>query len=550
MRAIGIVLAGGNNHRMRELSDKRAVAAMPVAGSYRAIDFALSNMSNSHIQRVAVLTQYNARSLNEHLSSSKWWDFGRKQGGLYIFTPTITAANSSWYRGTADAIFQNLDWLKKSHEPYVIIASGDAVYKMDYNKILEYHIEKKADITVVCKEMPEGIPHIQWIYILNVVNSALSYFFIYKATLLFACQQKYVEMLVNTAVKTAAGLIQIGVLLLTESYFLYLAVLLCATLAQNVAISLETDRRYPYLREKEIRPLEREDKRVIFRNVTAMMFHKLGDVAIFSTDSILMAKFVSVASVGLYSNYMLIRKALVMVIDMLFSAITAGMGNLNASETAEKKRQAFRHVNFFSAWLFGWMSICLLWLYNPFIQLWLGADYLFPMEIVVLIVANFYLYCMRIPVGTTKNAMGLFWNDRYKPIAEVAVNLVASVLLAQRMGIAGVLLGTVLSTLLVPFWIEPLVLYRWGLEQRVGEYFLRYLLYLGVTAAAGALAGALCALTPAGLGGFVGKLLVCGLVPHLVYLAAYCRTEGFRYLLGVALRLAGRAGKRGGDRNG
>ena len=118
------------------------------------IDFALSNMSNSHIQRVAVLTQYNARSLNEHLNSSKWWDFGRKQGGLYIFTPTITADNSSWYRGTADSIYQNLDWLKKSHEPYVVIASGDAVYKMDYNKVLEYHIEKKADITVVCKDMP------------------------------------------------------------------------------------------------------------------------------------------------------------------------------------------------------------------------------------------------------------------------------------------------------------------------------------------------------------------------------------------------------------
>ena len=83
MRAIGIILAGGNNHRMRELSQKRAIAAMPVAGSYRSIDFALSNMSNSHVQKVAVLTQYNSRSLNEHLSSSKWWDFGRKQGGLY-----------------------------------------------------------------------------------------------------------------------------------------------------------------------------------------------------------------------------------------------------------------------------------------------------------------------------------------------------------------------------------------------------------------------------------------------------------------------------------
>ncbi len=156
MRAIGIILAGGNNRRMRELSQKRAICAMPIAGSYRSIDFTLSNMSNSHIQKVAVFTQYNARSLNEHLSSSKWWDFGRKQGGLYVFTPTMTPDNSSWYRGTADTIAQNLSFLKNSHEPYVVIASGDGVYKMDFNKVLEYHIEKKADITVVCRDMEPG----------------------------------------------------------------------------------------------------------------------------------------------------------------------------------------------------------------------------------------------------------------------------------------------------------------------------------------------------------------------------------------------------------
>ena len=156
MRAIGIILAGGNNHRMRELSQKRAISAMPIAGSYRSIDFSLSSMSNSHIQKVGVFTQYNARSLNEHLSSSKWWDFGRKQGGLYVFTPTVTAENSNWYRGTSDSIYQNLTFLKNSHEPYVVIASGDCIYKMDYNKILEYHIQKKADITVVCKDMPLG----------------------------------------------------------------------------------------------------------------------------------------------------------------------------------------------------------------------------------------------------------------------------------------------------------------------------------------------------------------------------------------------------------
>ena len=156
MRAIGIVLAGGNSKRMKELSNKRAISAMPVAGSYRSIDFALSNMSNSHIQNVAVFTQYNSRSLNEHLSSSKWWDFGRKQGGLFVFTPTITAESSDWYRGTADALYQNLSFLKNSHEPYVVITAGDGVYKLDYNKVLEYHIQKKADITIVCKRMPEN----------------------------------------------------------------------------------------------------------------------------------------------------------------------------------------------------------------------------------------------------------------------------------------------------------------------------------------------------------------------------------------------------------
>lgn len=156
MKAVGIVLAGGSNNKMGELSKRRAVAAMPLAGSYRCIDFVLSNMSNSHVQKVAVLTQYNSRSLNEHLNSSKWWDFGRKQGGLYVLTPYITEDNNSWYLGTADSIYQNLDFLRTCHEPYVIISSGDCVYKMDYEKLLEYHIQKKADITVAVKDLDEG----------------------------------------------------------------------------------------------------------------------------------------------------------------------------------------------------------------------------------------------------------------------------------------------------------------------------------------------------------------------------------------------------------
>ena len=176
MKALGIILAGGNNQRMDALSRKRAIAAMPVAGSFRCIDFALSNMSNSHIQKVAVLSQYNARSLNEHLSSSKWWDFGRKQGGLFVFTPTITADNSWWYRGTADAMYQNIEWLKRCHEPYVIITSGDCVYKMDYNELLDYHIEKKADITIAVKDMPQDVDVSRFGVVRMNEDSRITYF--------------------------------------------------------------------------------------------------------------------------------------------------------------------------------------------------------------------------------------------------------------------------------------------------------------------------------------------------------------------------------------
>lgn len=154
MKAIGIILAGGNNEgRLGVLTDHRAAAALPVGSSYRAIDFTLSNMSNSNIGKVAVLTQYNSRSLRDHLTSSKWWDFGRKHGGLFVFTPFISSTDSNWFRGTADSIYQNMTYLLRSYEEYVVITSGDSIYKMDYRKLVQSHKEKNADITIVYQEL-------------------------------------------------------------------------------------------------------------------------------------------------------------------------------------------------------------------------------------------------------------------------------------------------------------------------------------------------------------------------------------------------------------
>ncbi|MDR1913409.1 MAG: glucose-1-phosphate adenylyltransferase subunit GlgD [Clostridiales bacterium] len=156
MRAIGIILAGGHNERLGELTELRATSAIPVGSGYRSLDFPLSNMSNSGIGKVAVITQYNSRSLHDHLSSAKWWDLGRKQGGLFIFSPYLSSTSSFWFRGTADSIYQNITYLKRSNETYVVIASGNGVYKMDYNDLINYHIQKDADVTIVYAQAQDG----------------------------------------------------------------------------------------------------------------------------------------------------------------------------------------------------------------------------------------------------------------------------------------------------------------------------------------------------------------------------------------------------------
>ncbi|MCL2620208.1 MAG: glucose-1-phosphate adenylyltransferase subunit GlgD [Defluviitaleaceae bacterium] len=153
MRAVGIILAGGQSDRLRELSAVRATPAMPVGSCYRAIDFPLSNMANSGIRKVAVITQYNSRSLHDHLNSSKWWGFGRKQGGLFVLAPFLSKEGNFGFRGTADSIHQNISFLERSKEPYVVITGGDGIYKMDYNAVLDFHIQRDADITVVCKDV-------------------------------------------------------------------------------------------------------------------------------------------------------------------------------------------------------------------------------------------------------------------------------------------------------------------------------------------------------------------------------------------------------------
>jgi glucose-1-phosphate adenylyltransferase len=152
---MGIILTGGKNNRHKELAETRSSTAVPVAGKYRMIDFTLSNMVNSGITNVGVLTQYSFRSLMDHLGSGKEWDLDRRHDGLFIFPPSLTGENSGWYQGSADAMFHNITFLKRSFEEYVVIAMGNCIYNMRFDKMLEYHLEKNADITIAYRDMTD-----------------------------------------------------------------------------------------------------------------------------------------------------------------------------------------------------------------------------------------------------------------------------------------------------------------------------------------------------------------------------------------------------------
>ena len=379
------------------------------------------------------------------------------------------------------------------------------------------------------KEMPD-IPGIRWIYALYVLNSALSYLCTYKRTLIIADQKQYIVSRYTYGCAVAMNLLQTGLLVVTRNYFLYLAVMLVFTLLENLLLTRKANQLYPFLREPGAPALTREVTAPILRNIRAMLYHKVGHILVNGTDNLLMARLVDLGSVGLYSNYLMITASLETAVNLVYSAITASIGNVGATETDEVKLQIFDRVNFFSQWLFGFCSICLLCLLTPFISLWVGPDYCFPFSVELLICLKFLITGLRQPVTVTKNAFGLYWQDRYKPLAEAAINLVTSIWLGLRCGVAGIFLGTVISSVTTNLWVEPLVVYKYGLHAPVSRYFRSYGLFMLVTAAAGGLTYWLCGLVPVGgIVGLVVKMAVCTAVPNLVYLACFFRRGEFAY---------------------
>lgn len=473
---------------------------------------------------------------------------GRDYLGLNgLFTNILTILSLAEL-GVGEAITYSL---------YKPLAEGDTrkcsmlmqVYKKLYNciglGILVIGISLTPFLHLIIKDMP-NVQYIELIYILYVVNTAVSYFFSYRRNLIIADQKRYIATFIRYSAHIIFTLLEIIYLIMYHNFIGYLIIMILATLADNIMVSIKAKKMYPYLNNKESIPLDEESKKSIIKNTKAMMMHKVGGVVVNSTDNILLSRIVSLASVGLYSNYYFITNALNSVSQHVFNSVTASVGNMFVMDDKKKQYSIFKDIFFLNFWMFCFISVSLICLFNPFIELWIGKDYLFSFDVVCIIVINFYIYGMRKSVLTFREASGLFYKDRWKSVFEAIINLISSIILAYYFGAFGVFLGTFISSITVCVWVEPLVLFKYGFDLKLREYFKYYFMYLIITLICCILTYCLCSFIT--IGGFLAlflKAILCLLIPNIIIVLLFKKTKEFQYLKRLIKGLLTRIVKKG-----
>lgn len=288
---------------------------------------------------------------------------------------------------------------------------------------------------------------------------------------------------------------------------------------------------YPYLKEKDIRKLPLQEKKGIYQNIRAMLMHKLGAVIVNNTDNLLLSSLVGIISNSIYSNYYLIIGSIRQVLNQLFQGIAASVGNLGVEEDRERVKKIFEASFFIGQWVFGMAAICIYEVIDVFAGFCFGDNYVFTRDITFVLCLNFYLTGMRQASIVFRESLGIFWCDRYRPLAEAVVNLAASIFLGIRMGTAGVFWGTAVSTVTTSLWLEPYMLYRHCLKSSPAIYFMRYGLYASITFFLWFGVDFLCGITSGSPWVIcIERLIIALIVTNLAYLILYYRTKEFQLL--------------------
>ncbi|MGG7078769.1 lipopolysaccharide biosynthesis protein [Clostridium sardiniense] len=380
----------------------------------------------------------------------------------------------------------------------------------------------------------EGIPFLGVVYFLFVFKNMISYLNAHKWSLINADQKGYILAKYNLLFNVITTISKIIILAITRNYILYLLIECLIFIVQNIYNGKIVNIKYPYIKTKKKYVVDKEVKNNLIVNVKALFLHNVGSWCVFGTDNILISSFISVATVGLYSNYTMIIGQLSSLLTPVIGGIGASVGNLIATESSEKSYKIFKITYLINFWIYSFSAIFLFNLLEPFINWWLGYGLLLDNITFFIILVNFYISGLRSSIITFKVKGGVFDQDKYIPLIESVINLGSSLILVKYLGLAGIFLGTTISSVFVPLWTQSHLVYKHIFNKPVFLYFKKYAFYGAITILVGAFTTYTCNFIQAG--SFISLVIrgiICAIVPNTIYLLIFYKTEEFRYLWGI-----------------
>ena len=376
--------------------------------------------------------------------------------------------------------------------------------------------------------MDQPIPHLYLIYIISLSNTVVSYLFIYKSAIINADQKAYLVNQVNIYINVVKLMVQCALIYFTHNYFAYIGAEVAATIANNLVVSYTAERLYPYI--KETSSLDLQEKNEIFRNIKSVFIYKISAAIMGGTDSIIMSKIAGTIVVGYYSNYLTITNQLSAFVQIVFSSLTASVGNLLTEKRAERNYEVFKIMQMISHWLSATITISILVLIQDFISLWLGTDYLMSNRMVWAIAINIYFSISMQPIWSYRDASGLYRKTKYIMLATAILNIFLSIVLGIALGAEGVIIATVIARLVTYFWYEPLIIYRTYFHKRSASYYFDYLICISIIIFAYFIINYILIKLSLKVtwGHWIVKVVITQMVIALMFFVRYCTTKEFK----------------------
>lgn len=387
---------------------------------------------------------------------------------------------------------------------------------------------------ILMKDVSE-IKFINIIYFIFVSKNIISYLNAHKWSLINADQKGYVLAKYNLIFNVLTTIVKIIVLIITKSYILFLLIESIIFVIQNLWNGRVVNKRYSYIKTKKKYYVEKDIKDNLIINVKALFLHNIGSYCVFGTDNILISSFINLKTVGLYSNYIMIIEQLSSLLTPILGGIGASVGNLIATESKEKNYEVFKVVMLVNFWIYSFCAIFLFNLVEPFINWWLGKGLLLDKLTLIVILINFYINGMRKSILIFKSKSGIFKEDKYIPLIEAGINLGASIILVKYFGLAGIFMGTTISTITMPLWTQSKLVYNKVFNKSVIEYFKIYLIYIVLVIVGGVFTTLICDKLVIGSGfiSLIFKGIICLIIPNVIYSLVFLKSNELQYLFNI-----------------